>query len=52
MVGQLEEADRLLRASLERETERLGPDHLETDRLRWFQIQVWIDQVKWSERGH
>jgi tetratricopeptide (TPR) repeat protein len=44
MVGQLEEADRLLRESLERATERLRPDHQDTDWLRWFQARVWIDQ--------
>jgi tetratricopeptide (TPR) repeat protein/tRNA A-37 threonylcarbamoyl transferase component Bud32 len=43
-VGQLEQADRLLRESLQRATTRLGPDAKETDRLRWFQIRVWIDQ--------
>jgi tetratricopeptide (TPR) repeat protein len=44
MVGQLEEADRVLRESLERATTRLGADHQGTDRLRWRQIPVWIDQ--------
>jgi hypothetical protein len=44
MVGQLEEADHLLGESLERATTRLSPDHQLTDRLRWFQIRVWIDQ--------
>jgi tetratricopeptide (TPR) repeat protein/tRNA A-37 threonylcarbamoyl transferase component Bud32 len=44
MVGQLEEADRLVRKSLERATTRLGPTHQWTDSLRWHQIRVWIDQ--------
>jgi serine/threonine protein kinase/tetratricopeptide (TPR) repeat protein len=42
-VGQLDEADRLLRESLKRADERLE-DHQETDRLRWFQIRVWLEQ--------
>jgi len=43
-VGQLEEADRLLPAAMERAIKRLGADQQDTDRLRWFQIRVWIDQ--------
>jgi tetratricopeptide (TPR) repeat protein/tRNA A-37 threonylcarbamoyl transferase component Bud32 len=50
LVGEFEEADRLLRESLERATKALGPDHQQTDRLRWLQIRVWLDQGH-PERG-
>ncbi len=43
-VGELQEADHLLRESLERATTRLSPDHQYTDLLRWHQIRVWLDQ--------
>jgi tetratricopeptide (TPR) repeat protein len=42
-ANQLEEEDRMLEASLERAASRLGPEHQDTDRLRWAQIRVWID---------
>jgi tetratricopeptide (TPR) repeat protein/tRNA A-37 threonylcarbamoyl transferase component Bud32 len=44
LIGDFEEADHLLRESLERATKRLSADHQETDRLRWVQIRVWLDQ--------
>jgi tetratricopeptide (TPR) repeat protein len=44
LIGDFEEADRLLRESLERATKGLGPNHQETDRLRWMHIRVWLDQ--------
>jgi tetratricopeptide (TPR) repeat protein len=43
-VGEFEEADRLLGESLERATKALSPDHQATDRIRWLQIRVWVDQ--------
>jgi tetratricopeptide (TPR) repeat protein/tRNA A-37 threonylcarbamoyl transferase component Bud32 len=43
-VGEFEDADRLLGESLERATKALGPDHQATDRIRWLQIRVWLDQ--------
>jgi tetratricopeptide (TPR) repeat protein/tRNA A-37 threonylcarbamoyl transferase component Bud32 len=43
-VGQLGEADRLVQESLERATSRLGQTHQQTNRLRCYQIRVWIDQ--------
>jgi tetratricopeptide (TPR) repeat protein len=43
-VGELEEADRLVQESLERATTRLGAGNHPTNKLRWQQIRVWIDQ--------
>ncbi len=43
-VGKLEEADDLLQTAMQRAIERLGADHYLTDRLRWYQVRVWIDQ--------
>jgi tetratricopeptide (TPR) repeat protein len=44
LVGKFAEADRVLGDSLERASKRFSADHQETDRLRWLQIRVWIDQ--------
>jgi tetratricopeptide (TPR) repeat protein/tRNA A-37 threonylcarbamoyl transferase component Bud32 len=49
MAGQLNEADRVLRETLERSTSRLGPTHQWTDGARWLQIRVWIDQGRVEE---
>src|SRR5262249_28853932 len=44
VVGEFEEADRLLGESLEGATKALGPEHQVNDRIRWLQIRVWVDQ--------
>jgi tetratricopeptide (TPR) repeat protein len=44
MVGELEKADRVLGESLKRANKALEPDHQATDRLRWLQIRVWLEQ--------
>jgi tetratricopeptide (TPR) repeat protein len=48
MNGDLEEANRLLSDALGRVGQPLG-DHQETDRLRWLQVRVWIDQGRTEE---
>jgi tetratricopeptide (TPR) repeat protein len=44
VVGEFEEADRVLGESLERATKTLGPEDQVANRIRWLQVRVWVDQ--------
>jgi serine/threonine protein kinase/Flp pilus assembly protein TadD len=44
VVGEFEEADRVLGESLERATKALGPEDQVANRIRWLQVRVWVDQ--------